>query len=292
MPIGTGEFRMIHSRVSWMFLPVERSITVSAPQSVAQRSFSTSSSIDERTAELPMLALIFTWKRAADDHRLELGVVDVGRDDRPAARDLAPHELGRQPFAQGDELHLRGDLAAPGVLELGDRAGAAEQRRAGDRPAPARDRRRSRRAGVLDRARRRSRAGAARQSLPHVAALRPAGVVHPERRLAAGERDLAHRHADAARPLDVDLGRVGEMPRRSPGGGRADGRTGATGRTGTSWCGWPSLSLHDRAEGAQRWRGSVAGAALPSPVSAGSGSKGDISIGRQLRLAPMPLAAI
>ncbi len=45
-----------------MFFPVERSITVSAPQSVAQRSFSTSSSIDEETAELPMLALIFTRK--------------------------------------------------------------------------------------------------------------------------------------------------------------------------------------------------------------------------------------
>ena len=53
---------MIHSRVSWMFLPVERSITVSAPHSVAQRSFSTSSSIDDDTAELPMLALIFTRK--------------------------------------------------------------------------------------------------------------------------------------------------------------------------------------------------------------------------------------
>ena len=36
---------------------------VSAPQSVAQRSFSTSSSIEELTAELPMLALILTRKR-------------------------------------------------------------------------------------------------------------------------------------------------------------------------------------------------------------------------------------
>ena len=31
----TAELRTIHSRVSWMFLPVDRSITVSAPQSVA-----------------------------------------------------------------------------------------------------------------------------------------------------------------------------------------------------------------------------------------------------------------
>ncbi len=62
MPIGTGLLRMIHSRVSWMFLPVERSITVSAPQRAAQTIFSTSSSIDEPIAELPMLALILTRK--------------------------------------------------------------------------------------------------------------------------------------------------------------------------------------------------------------------------------------
>src|ERR1700675_3033200 len=62
VPIGTGLLRMIHSRVSWMFLPVDRSITVSAPQRVAHVIFSTSSWIDEDTAELPMLALIFTRK--------------------------------------------------------------------------------------------------------------------------------------------------------------------------------------------------------------------------------------
>src|ERR1700686_3993462 len=45
-----------------MFLPVERSITVSAPHFVAQRIFSTSSSIDDATALLPMLALILTRK--------------------------------------------------------------------------------------------------------------------------------------------------------------------------------------------------------------------------------------
>src|SRR5256886_15915901 len=51
---------MIHSRVAWIFLPVLRSITVSAPHCVAQRIFSTSSSMLEATALLPMLALIFT----------------------------------------------------------------------------------------------------------------------------------------------------------------------------------------------------------------------------------------
>ncbi len=62
VPIGTGELRRIHSRVVWMFRPVERSMTVSAPQRVAQVIFSTSSSIEEVTAELPMFALIFTRK--------------------------------------------------------------------------------------------------------------------------------------------------------------------------------------------------------------------------------------
>ena len=62
VPMGTGEFLRIHSRVSWMLAPVDRSMTVSAPQRVAQIIFSTSSSMEEVTAELPMLALIFTRK--------------------------------------------------------------------------------------------------------------------------------------------------------------------------------------------------------------------------------------
>src|SRR5467141_1516364 len=45
-----------------MFFPVERSITVSEPHLIDQRIFSTSSSIEDKTAELPMLALIFTRK--------------------------------------------------------------------------------------------------------------------------------------------------------------------------------------------------------------------------------------
>lgn len=60
--MGTGLLRTIQSRVVWMFLPVDRSITLSAPQRIAHTSFSTSSSMLEVTAELPMLALIFTLK--------------------------------------------------------------------------------------------------------------------------------------------------------------------------------------------------------------------------------------
>src|SRR5947208_5695925 len=62
VPMGTGALRMIHSRVVWMSAPVDRSITVSAPHRVAQVSFSTSSAMDDDTAEFPMLALTFTRK--------------------------------------------------------------------------------------------------------------------------------------------------------------------------------------------------------------------------------------
>ena len=62
VPMGTGEFRRIHSRVSWMLRPVERSMTVSPPQRIAHVIFSTSSCMPEEIAELPMLALIFTRK--------------------------------------------------------------------------------------------------------------------------------------------------------------------------------------------------------------------------------------
>src|SRR5208337_4476965 len=62
VPMGTGELRIIHSRMVWMLRPVDKSITVSAPQRVDHTIFSTSSATDEVTAELPILALIFTLK--------------------------------------------------------------------------------------------------------------------------------------------------------------------------------------------------------------------------------------
>ncbi len=75
---------------------------------------------------------------AADDHRLGFRVVDVVRDDRPAARDLVAHEFRRhmvrnagaerlavarplpgllaaEIFADRDIFHLRGDDAALGI---------------------------------------------------------------------------------------------------------------------------------------------------------------------------------
>ncbi len=94
---------------------------------------------------------------AADDHRLDLRMVDVGRDDGAAAGDLVAHELrgdhigdrGAEAarrragpprrlreadvLANGDVLHLRRDDAGAGVGELGDRlAGLGAQRPVAD----------------------------------------------------------------------------------------------------------------------------------------------------------------
>ena len=192
-----------------MFLPVERSITVSAPQSVAQRSFSTSSSIDERTAELPMLALIFTWKRRPMIIGSSSGwLMLAGMIARPRATSLRTSS-GGIPSRMRHELHLGSDLAAAGVVELGDGA-ACRGGRCGvaDAEDPSTG-------SVVHRIRRlpalrsgRPPTALARyplsphrgQSVSHIEPLRPAAVIHPERRLAAGERDLAHGDADPRGP--------------------------------------------------------------------------------------------
>ena len=66
--------------------PVDRSITVSAPQRVAHVSFWTSSSIDDETAELPMLAFTFTRKLDPMTIGSDSGWLTwAGRMARPAA---------------------------------------------------------------------------------------------------------------------------------------------------------------------------------------------------------------
>ena len=103
-----------------MLAPVDRSITVSAPQRVAHCSFSTSSWIDDEMAELPMLALIFTRKLrpmiigSSSGWRMLAGMMA-----RPAGH-LVAHELRRDVLAQGHEAHLLGDLAPAGVVHLGE----------------------------------------------------------------------------------------------------------------------------------------------------------------------------
>ena len=112
---------------------------------------------------------------AADDHRLELEVVDVGRDDRAAARDLVADEGRRQALAAGDERHLGRDLALAGIVELRRRSVAA--------------------------ARRHPRLAQLRQAGLQVGGPWTAGVVEAHRRFAVGEPHLAQRHADRERTL-------------------------------------------------------------------------------------------
>ena len=149
-------------------------------------------------------------------------MVDVCRDDGSPARHLGADELRLEPFADRDELHLLGDDAAPGILQLRDGALSAEGRR----------RTRMERGPVHARVRRRMRArrfdhvvpaenpGTAqrRQTVTNVGALRSARVVHAKRRLAGAERNLAHRHAEFA-AFEVHLARIGQRIRRRPCGG-------------------------------------------------------------------------
>jgi hypothetical protein len=99
---------------------------------------------------------------AADDHRLRLGMIDVGRNDRAPASDLVTHVLGcnlirnthtpsvttvlfqvagppigfthlsqAQVLAHGDELHLGRDLPGARITHLRDTSsGARAARRA------------------------------------------------------------------------------------------------------------------------------------------------------------------
>ena len=95
--------------------PTERPIRASRPPRGSTR----------WSAELPMLALILTRNLRPITIVLELGMVDVGGDDRSSARHLRSHQLGLAALAHGDVLHLLGDEALAGVEQLGRRFVAA-----------------------------------------------------------------------------------------------------------------------------------------------------------------------
>src|ERR1700754_3974337 len=103
-----------------MLRPVERSMTVSAPQRVAQVIFSTSSSMEEVTAELPILALTFTRNRLP----MIIGSISgwltlAGGAAGAPRRALLPAHLWGDVLADRHVLHLRRDLAPPRIGELG-----------------------------------------------------------------------------------------------------------------------------------------------------------------------------
>ncbi len=128
-------------------------MTVSAPQRIAQTSFSTSSAAPEVTAELPILALIFTRKLRpmiigsssgwlmlagmmarprAISSRTNSGVTKSGiaapKSSPSARRSAAPASAcgAAEILAVRDVDHLLGDDAGAGELELGHGlAGAA-----------------------------------------------------------------------------------------------------------------------------------------------------------------------
>ena len=54
----------------------------------------------------------------ADAHRLQLGMVDVGRDDHAPGGDFVADQLGRKLLALGDEEHLFGDQALARKVHL------------------------------------------------------------------------------------------------------------------------------------------------------------------------------
>src|SRR6059058_2018595 len=127
-----------------MLRPVERSITVSAPQRIAHTIFSTSSSTEEVTAELPILALTLVRKfrpmiigsssawlmlqgmiarPRATSLRTNSGVTNSGTGPETlavGAGGLGALQLSFAPkvFALGDVDHLIGDDAGAGEFEL------------------------------------------------------------------------------------------------------------------------------------------------------------------------------
>ena len=181
-------------------------MTVSAPQRVAQRhllDLLLDRGGDRRVADV---GVDLHQEVAADDHRLALGMVDVGRDDRaPARRPRRARTRAPCPPAAATNSISGGDLAPPRVVHLGHpvaRLGAQ---------APAA-------------ARARLHVGAGedpvtterRQALLHVGrvvgiGVEPARVVEPEA-LAVRERDLADRNAHrgiGAGHIDLSVGHAG-----------------------------------------------------------------------------------
>src|ERR1051325_2335933 len=97
VPIGTGALRRIHSRVSRMLRPVERSMTVSAPQRMAHVIFSTSSSIDEEVEKM-------TWAiRWGADTVMDLSTGRNIRETREWILRNAPVPIGTVPIYQALE---------------------------------------------------------------------------------------------------------------------------------------------------------------------------------------------
>ncbi len=142
---------MIASRHASRSPPVDRSMTVSAPQRSAQRSFSTSSSVPLLTGEAPMLAftLVFEARPMAMGSRSYFRCTRfAGMINRPAATSSRTCS-GVRCDSRSDTLCISG-VTNPkaGLLELRHRALCSTGRRV---EVPRRVRRRSRHARSIGR---------------------------------------------------------------------------------------------------------------------------------------------
>jgi hypothetical protein len=92
-------------------------MTVSAPQSVAHGAFDlvVNRRLDGGVSDI---GVDLHQEVAADDHRLELEVIDVRWMMARQRAILVADEVGREPFTGGDKFHLRRDLSAARVIEL------------------------------------------------------------------------------------------------------------------------------------------------------------------------------
>ena len=86
--------RRIASRIIGISPPVERSITVSAPKCTAVCSLRNSSSTFDTSRRVADIRIDLAQRRHANRHRLQLAVIDVGRNDHRSARHFAAHQLG------------------------------------------------------------------------------------------------------------------------------------------------------------------------------------------------------
>src|SRR5260221_11839324 len=80
-----------------MSRPVDKSMTVSAPHNVDHRSFSTSSSIDDETAEFPLLALILTAKLRPIIIGSSSGWLTLAGNDLPPPPTPERADIGSKP---------------------------------------------------------------------------------------------------------------------------------------------------------------------------------------------------